>query len=61
MVKQHFFTDEDNYIEAQRRVKLCAEKGKKTLDLSDLNLKSIPHSFGNLSSLKNFIFLPVKT
>jgi Leucine-rich repeat (LRR) protein len=45
------FDDDAIYAEALRRIKECADKGKRKLDLSDLSLKVIPQEIAGLKSL----------
>jgi len=46
----------DSNAEAQRRIKICAEKGKKRLDLSDLrNMSVIPESLLCLKNLQTLL------
>ncbi|MCL2067499.1 MAG: hypothetical protein FWG99_08545 [Treponema sp.] len=55
MIKRLFYADEEANIEARRRIKLCVEKGRKTLDLSGLNFKIFPPEIKNLLHLKKLI------
>jgi len=50
--KRVFYKADECYAEAQRRIKHCAEKGKRTLDLSDLYfLAAIPNDILCLSNI----------
>jgi internalin A len=57
--EKHFHGEDECYAEAQRRIKTCVEKGKKTLDLSDLReLKTIPPE---ISDLRNLVVLKISS
>jgi Leucine-rich repeat (LRR) protein len=47
----YLFDDDEIYAEAVRRIKECAEKGKKTLDFSSLSLKTLPPEIAGLEKL----------